>query len=115
VRAAPARHRLRVRAGDRHPRFHHRDVVNTLYHRGGVLRADTWAAPAGELSRLGLHARLGAGGEPGARAGHRRRGLRGAGLHLAGAEARIPSRHGAVPARPPLLGARRGRRSENGK
>ena len=82
-------------------------VVNTLHHRGRHRPLRHLAAPARQLPRLRLHARLGHRREPRARARRRRRRPRGAGLHLAGPRARFPARHGPAHPRSPLLGARR--------
>ncbi len=80
-------------------------VVNTLYHRGRHRPHRHLAAPAGQLPRLRLHARLGHRRQPRARARGRRGRPRSPGLHVAGALPRLPARHGPVHPRSPLLGA----------
>ncbi len=90
-------------------------VVNTLYgpRRGRAQRQ--LAAASRQLSRVGLHARLGGGRDARQRPRAARGGARGAGLHLAYAQARLPARHGPVPARPPVLGPRGARGAGRGR
>ena len=80
-------------------------VVNTLYGKDGVVRTDTWAAPARQLPRLGLHARLGDRRDARQRARAARGRARGAGFHLARVAEGLSPGHGPVPARSPVLGA----------
>jgi hydroxymethylpyrimidine/phosphomethylpyrimidine kinase len=66
------------------------DVVNTLYHRAGCCAPDTWQRLPGSYHGSGCTLAARARRQPRARARDRRRGLRSAGLHLAGARARLP-------------------------
>ena len=61
--------------------------------RGGVVREDRWPRLAGQLPRLGLHARFGDRRRARERPRHARGGARSAGVHLAGARERLPRRH----------------------
>src|SRR6266513_3029685 len=110
MREAAARARLRVRPGDRDPRGERGSRQYPVCRRCRGARRSL-AASSGQLSRLGLHARF--GDRCGARQRTRSRGsgARRAGIHLAGARRRFPSRHGPAPSRPLFLGAR-GRRRE---
>ena len=83
------------------------EVVNTLYSKKGVVRTDSWPRLPGQLPRLRMHAVLGDRGDARQRPRASRGGARGAGIHMAGAEEGLPARHGAVPARSLVLGARR--------
>jgi hydroxymethylpyrimidine/phosphomethylpyrimidine kinase len=71
------------------------EVINTLYQGEGIVRADTWQHAGFRDCRY-------AGTRP------RRRGCRArsAGIHMADAKGRLPTRHGSVHPRPSVLGAR---------
>ena len=91
VRAAPDRDGLRVRAHHRHARADAAGRQHALrQERRGAQRQ--LGAAAGELSRLGLHARLRDRGDARQRARPARGGARSAGIHLAHAAPRRTGR-----------------------
>src|SRR5438105_2082246 len=110
MREASARDGMRLRTGHGHPRTDRRSAQHALRHRGRSTRGPL-AAPARQLSWLGLHARLRHRGSARERTGNPRGSARCAGIHLASALRRVSARQGTVAARPLFLGAR-GRKPE---
>jgi hydroxymethylpyrimidine/phosphomethylpyrimidine kinase len=82
------------------------EVINSLYHRGGVLRSDSWQRLPGSYHGSGctLAAALAANLARGLEIGDAVYEAQDYTWHALAAG--FPPRHGPAPSRPPLLGAR---------
>ena len=86
-----------------------REIVNTLYGKGGVVRTDTWARLPGPFNGAGCTLAVGDRRDARERPRALRRGARGAGLHVERAAQGLPARHG--PASCPTACSGRARRA----